>query len=169
MLFYRYIFYRTKVSKQADVSDTPLQQIDNPQPTYIDDTPLQQTQIHNPQPTYIDDTPQQQTQIDNQQPTYIDDTPSQQIESDSQQPQQQKIDTDKLNREILILQAEISMLKSENEKLQQETGRFLFKQIAASDKLVSLYTGLPNAKIFYSIVNYIKRLDFEYVYGWRVE
>lgn len=61
------------------------------------------------------------------------------------------------------------MLKSKNEKLQQENGRFLFKQIAANDKLASLFTGLSNAKIFYSTVNYIKRLDFEYVYGWRVE
>ncbi|KAK4885047.1 hypothetical protein RN001_001318 [Aquatica leii] len=71
------------------------------------------------------------------------------------------------------LEAEIYFCKQENEKLTKKIGhmsvRFTYETIQGDDRLIVLYTGLFNSKIFESLFNLIKDIPINYYLGWDVE
>lgn len=71
------------------------------------------------------------------------------------------------------LEAEMYFLKKENKELQKKitylTPRFSYENIQGNDKLIILYTGLPNRSIFEALFNLIKDEEVNYYLGWTVD
>ncbi|XP_030753579.1 uncharacterized protein LOC115880504 [Sitophilus oryzae] len=79
----------------------------------------------------------------------------------------------KLKTSSVLLEAENYFLRKENDdlkaKLKNLSLRFMFDHIKDNEKLVLLYTGLPNSNIFMSLFNLVKDVDINYYYNWKVE
>nr|CAH7726050.1 unnamed protein product [Callosobruchus chinensis] len=80
-----------------------------------------------------------------------------------------------LQRTVLMTaqtEAEIYFLRKENEelkaKLQKRLTSFSFDEIKNNDKLVNMYTGLPNTYIFETTYSLFENIPLNYVQGWTV-
>ena len=71
-----------------------------------------------------------------------------------------------------ILRCELEVMKMKIATLEEELAKnrlyFHFSRIEKDEELVLMYTGLPNSRVFYTLLNYIKRFEFNYFYGWTV-
>nr|XP_015837361.1 PREDICTED: uncharacterized protein LOC107398283 isoform X1 [Tribolium castaneum] len=71
------------------------------------------------------------------------------------------------------LEAEMYFLKKENAelkaKIQYLTVRFCYENVQGNDKLIVLYTGLPNSQIFEALFHLIEKLDIKYYHKWTVQ
>lgn len=71
------------------------------------------------------------------------------------------------------LQAENYFLRHEVEKLKTEVATmketFSFKLIEGSDKLILLYTGLPNKEVFKLLFEFCNKFEICYYSGWNVD
>nr|CAI5817819.1 unnamed protein product [Callosobruchus analis] len=69
-------------------------------------------------------------------------------------------------------EAEIYFLRKENEelkaKLEKRLTSFSFDEIKNDDKLINMYTGLPNAYIFEATYSLFENMPLNYVQGWTV-
>ncbi|KAG8176015.1 hypothetical protein JTE90_007012 [Oedothorax gibbosus] len=69
----------------------------------------------------------------------------------------------------IVLQAEIDMLRRLSElELKSRKMNFPFSHIKGDPKLVLIYTGIPNAEMFYIVLGYLKRFKLSYYYKWNV-
>nr|CAI5855177.1 unnamed protein product [Callosobruchus analis] len=69
-------------------------------------------------------------------------------------------------------EAEIYFLRKENEelkaKLEKRLTSFSFDEIKNDDKLINMYTGLPNAYIFEATYSLFENMLLNYVQGWTL-
>ncbi|VEN39655.1 unnamed protein product [Callosobruchus maculatus] len=69
-------------------------------------------------------------------------------------------------------EAEMYFLRKENEELKAKLNKrltsFSFEEIKNDDKLVNMYTGLPNAYIFETTYSLFEHMPLNYVQGWTV-
>lgn len=69
-------------------------------------------------------------------------------------------------------EAENYFLKQEIDELQKQLKSlslsFSFKHIELNDRLISVYTGLPDKELFLTVFNYLNSQNFKYYLGWSV-
>lgn len=70
-----------------------------------------------------------------------------------------------LEAENYFLQQEVDDLKNQIQNLKLA---FTFEVIENNEKLLSMYTGLPDKVIFLSVFKYLDRQKFYYYLGWNV-